>query len=96
VLDASCATSVLVRALANAGCDAHGVDVSEWAVTHRVSDNVVRGSLLHLPHHSDTFGLIISRHVLEHICPDALPQVTSEQAESKPRRTRRATLPTLH
>lgn len=79
VLDAGCATGVFVRALANTGCDAHGVDISEWAVTHAVTHNVVQGSLLGLPHDSASFDLIMSQDVLEHVHPDDLPRVIAEQ-----------------
>jgi hypothetical protein len=44
--DAGCATGVLLRALANSGCDAYGADISESAVTHqfaRQAGEMLRG-----------------------------------------------------
>src|SRR5262249_34027243 len=76
---AGCATGVLVRALANSGCDAHGVDISQWAVTHAVAHNVGQASLLRLPHDSASFDLIMTQDVLEHVHSDELPQFIAEQ-----------------
>jgi SAM-dependent methyltransferase len=79
MLDAGCATGVLVAAFQRAGGVAHGIDVSRWAVEHAVASHIVQGSLLQLPWPDDEFDLVISQDVLEHIHPDDLPRALSEQ-----------------
>lgn len=79
-LDAGCATGLLVRALASAGCDAHGIDVSTWAVENSVAANVTHGTLLDLPFENDTFDLVTSQDVMEHIHPEDLPRALAQQA----------------
>jgi SAM-dependent methyltransferase len=68
VLDAGCATGMLVEALRNHGVDASGVDVSEWAIEH-----VVPGAAGHCTQASLTqplpnrYDLITCVEVIEHI-----------------------------
>jgi SAM-dependent methyltransferase len=79
VLDAGCATGVLVKMLSEAGCSAEGIDVSAWAVEHAVCQGVRQGSLLDLPYEDNRFNLVISQDVLEHVHPDDLPRALAEQ-----------------
>jgi SAM-dependent methyltransferase len=80
VLDAGCATGVLVAAFQRTGCRSCGIDVSHWAVEHSIARNVVQGTLLQLPWPDDKFDLVISQDVLEHIHADDLPRALAEQA----------------
>src|SRR5436309_3465998 len=40
VLDVGCATGAIVRRLNDLGCEAHGIDVSKWAVQNAEHQNV--------------------------------------------------------
>lgn len=70
VLDVGCATGTTVRLLNEMGCEAYGVDVSEWAVRHAEHPNVRLASADHLPFPDNFFDLVISCHAMEHF-PDA-------------------------
>lgn len=71
VLDVGCATGTTVRLLNEMGCEAHGIDVSEWAVHNAEHPNVQLASADRLPFPDDFFDLVISCHAMEHI-PDAV------------------------
>lgn len=80
VLDVGCATGGLVKAFADAGLDAHGVDFAQWAYDHRMIDTVVHGSAFDLPWAADRFELVISQDFMEHVDPSELPRAIAEQA----------------
>jgi SAM-dependent methyltransferase len=69
VLDVGCATGAIVRWLNELGCEAHGVDVSDWAVRNAQHPNVQRSSADSLPFADGFFDLVISCHAMEHL-PD--------------------------
>jgi SAM-dependent methyltransferase len=71
VLDVGCATGAVVRHLNEIGCEAHGVDVSEWAVQNAEHPNVRLASADALPYPDGYFDLVISCHSMEHL-PDAV------------------------
>jgi SAM-dependent methyltransferase len=71
VLDVGCATGTIVRHLNNSGCEAHGIDVSEWAVRNAEHPNVKLAPADKLPYPNKFFDLVISCHALEHL-PDAV------------------------
>jgi SAM-dependent methyltransferase len=71
VLEIGCAAGPIVKHLSDLGCEAHGIDVSEWAVSNRFHANVVRASADDLPYDSNSFDLVFSCHTLEHL-PDAI------------------------
>jgi SAM-dependent methyltransferase len=73
VLDVGCATGTTVRLLNEMGCEAYGVDVSEWAVRNAEHSNVRLASADQLPFPDDFFDLVFSCHAMEHI-PDAVCQ----------------------
>ena len=78
-LDLGCATGELVAALEARGVDAWGVDISDWAVEHAVSDHVVKGTATALRWEDDTFDVVHSQDFMEHVHPDDLPAVLAEQ-----------------
>lgn len=81
VLDVGCATGELVRALEQRDVGgAAGIDISAWAVAHRVSVGVRQGTALDLPYRDKNFDLVVSRDFLSHVHPHDLPQVLREQA----------------
>src|SRR4051812_47530452 len=49
-LEVGCAIGVVVRALNDLGVDAHGIDVSTWAVENRVHENVIQAAVDDLPY----------------------------------------------
>jgi SAM-dependent methyltransferase len=71
VLEIGCAAGPIVRRLNEMGCEAHGIDVSEWAVLNRFHPNVIRASADELPYETASFDLVFSCHTLEHL-PDAI------------------------
>jgi SAM-dependent methyltransferase len=71
VLEIGCATGIMVKHLNDAGCDAHGIDVSEWAISHREHPNVRLASAGELPYPDASFDLVFSCHAIEHL-PDAV------------------------
>jgi SAM-dependent methyltransferase len=77
VLDVGCATGHLVKALRDQGSAADGIDFSQWAVDHAVTE-VVQGSALELPWPDATFDLVVSQDFMEHMHPDDLPAVIAE------------------
>lgn len=79
VLDMGAATGHLVREIERVGIEAAGVDISDWAIENRVTDSVVKGTALDLPFPDDHFDTITSQDFMEHMHPDDLPQVLTEQ-----------------
>jgi SAM-dependent methyltransferase len=71
VLEIGCAAGPIVKHLNDMGSDAHGIDVSEWAVENRFHPNVLLASADDLPYDSQSFDLVFSCHALEHL-PDAI------------------------
>ncbi len=67
VLDVGCATGAIVAQLNKIGCEAHGIDVSEWAVRHAEHPNVRLASADNLPYPDGFFDLVISCHSMEHL-----------------------------
>jgi len=67
VLDVGCATGAIVLHLNHLGCEAHGVDVSQWAVNNAEHPNVKLASADNLPYPDNYFDLVMSCHSLEHL-----------------------------
>jgi SAM-dependent methyltransferase len=66
-LEIGCATGIIVKHINDLGCEAHGIDVSEWAVNHREHSNISLAGAETLPFADDEFDLVFSCHSLEHI-----------------------------
>jgi SAM-dependent methyltransferase len=66
-LEIGCATGAIVSHLATFGVDAHGIDVSDWAVENRLHPNVSVASVESLPFEDNQFDVVYSCHALEHI-----------------------------
>ena len=77
-LEIGCATGSIVRSLNQLGVDAHGIDVSDWAVANRLHDNIVRASAAELPFEDGSFDLIYSSHALEHVPASLIDAVMTE------------------
>ncbi len=71
VLEIGCAAGPIVKHLNDLGVEAHGIDVSEWAVANRFHSNVIQASADDLPYPDNSFDLVFSVHALEHL-PDAV------------------------
>ena len=66
-LEIGCATGATVDHLNTFGVDAHGLDISEWAVENRLHPNVILGSADNLPYEDKSFDVVFSCHALEHL-----------------------------
>ena len=78
VLEAGCATGLLVKALRGAGVDAWGFDFSNWCVENAqaaVKDRVVWGDILDLGKFAaqPPCDLVLTLDILEHLPPDKVP-----------------------
>ena len=78
VLDVGCATGMIVRRLNDLGCEAHGIDVSEWAIANAEHPNVRLASADNLPYPDSYFDLVISCHSMEHLPDSVLDQSLNE------------------
>jgi len=70
LLEIGCSNGVVVKALQDAGREAHGVDASKTAVGLAMKNgctNVTRESAHHLPFKDKTFDAVFSCDVLEHL-----------------------------
>jgi SAM-dependent methyltransferase len=74
-LEIGCATGVVVNYLNEAGIEAHGIDVSKWAIDNRQHKNAILASADDLPFPDGHFDLVYSIHALEHI-----PQLVASSA----------------
>lgn len=81
-LDVGCATGFVVEALRELGVDAHGTDISQYAVDHPAPGAVGRlfwGDLLHrLPVPEADFDLVTALETLEHLPPETVPKALRE------------------
>lgn len=77
-LEIGCATGVVVGHLRTFDVEAYGVDVSEWAVEHRVVPSVQQGSAEDLPFEDGHFDLVYSIHALEHLTSEAKDRAFDE------------------
>ena len=68
-LELGCATGIIVKHLNDAGVEAYGIDVSEWAVRNREHPNVALSGAENLPFPDACFDLVYSVHALEHLPP---------------------------
>lgn len=81
VLDLGCGEGRLVRALAEKGLDAYGLDISQVAIDRANSYMPGRffcGSALELPFADQEFDTVVSTDCLEHIHPDDVPRAIAE------------------
>jgi hypothetical protein len=66
-LEIGCAIGAIVSHLATFDVEAHGIDVSEWAVDHKLHENVIVASADALPYEDNYFDVVYSVHALEHL-----------------------------
>lgn len=66
-LEIGCATGVIVAHLNRMGIEAHGIDVSQWAIENRAHPKVILSGAERLPFPNGWFDLVYSVHALEHL-----------------------------
>lgn len=94
-LEIGCATGIIVRYLNDAGIEAHGIDVSSWAIEHREHPHVVLAGAEALPFPDEHFDLVYSVHALEHMPPHLLRPAIAEITRVCPTGTQFHMLPIL-
>lgn len=67
VLEIGCATGIVVKHLNDMDIEAHGIDVSSWAIKNREHHNVTLAGAEKIPYPDEHFDLVYSIHALEHI-----------------------------
>lgn len=78
VLEVGCATGFIVSQLNALGCEAWGLDVSEWAVRNAAHENVILASADAIPFPNEHFDLVISCHAIEHLPSSIFERAISE------------------
>ena len=82
-LDVGCGEGSLVQALLQKGVDAYGIDPAPPAIERanaQMPGRFQTGSLLSLPFPDSAFPLVVCTDVLEHLCPEDVPQALAELA----------------
>jgi SAM-dependent methyltransferase len=80
-LDIGCAMGFYVERLERLGWEAHGIDISEYAVgegSRRGVENLLVGSVDRLPHPDARFDFVTSIDVIEHVAPEAASRMVEE------------------
>jgi len=67
VFDVGCAMGYLVKAFQELGVTAYGVDISEYAIKNRITDNLLLGSANELPFKDGSFDLVVALDLIEHL-----------------------------
>lgn len=83
VLEAGCATGLLVKGLRGFGIDAEGFDFSEWCVEHAPSDVrpwVHWGDVLDRRKPGKPYDMVLALDILEHLPPEKVPQAIENLA----------------
>ena len=70
---------MLVKELQTLGFVAQGVDISPWSVENAVCPGLQQADLRSLPFAAHAFDCLISQDVMEHIHPEDMDGVLSEQ-----------------
>jgi SAM-dependent methyltransferase len=77
-LEIGCATGAIVSHLLTFDVEAHGIDVSEWAVENSLAQTVQRASADALPFEDNYFDAVYSVHALEHLPTEIKDKAFSE------------------
>lgn len=81
VLDVGCGTGRMVYLLRKLGVDAYGLEISKYIISRAGNDTqkyIKRGDILQLPFETNSFDLVTTFDVLEHISTDSLSKAISE------------------
>lgn len=78
VLEVGCARGDILKCVKQSSIPVAGIDISPWAIKHRVVDEVYLGKAQEIPFPSQSFDLYFSHDVLEHIPVQDIPKVVLE------------------
>ncbi len=76
--DVGCGTGVMVYGYQQLGFDAHGCDISEWAVRNAVTKGITKAPVQKLPYDDRRFMNVTAFDVLEHVPVDELNKALKE------------------
>lgn len=78
ILDIGCASGQLVKMLREKGCDAWGIDVSEYAVANKCDSNIIIGDVRDIPFKDNYFDCVFSQGLWCHINEEDISKAWSE------------------
>ncbi len=81
LLDVGCATGLLVYYLRKIGVQAYGLEISKYALSRArpdISKYLQYGNILKLPFKDNSFDVVTTFNVFEHMHPDLIKQALSE------------------
>lgn len=81
LLDVGCATGTLIQVLRLLGIDAHGLEVSDYAISKAnpaVKRFIKKGSILNIPYQDKAFEVVTSFNVLEHLTKEDMEKALFE------------------
>lgn len=81
LLDVGCADGKMIFALRKLGVEAYGLDISKYILSkahHKIGKFLKQGEIAYLPYSDNSFDLVTSFDLLEHISTETLPRVVEE------------------
>lgn len=81
LLDVGCATGKMIKYLRSFGVDAHGIELSDYALSkalNEVKPYLKKGNILEIPAQNNSYDVVTSMNVLEHVSKDNILKALEE------------------